>query len=139
MICNPAPCGSTCVTPSSVTVLEAMPDPLSVADGVTAYAVDAGPGRSPAQVADSVTAALGQSGLSTEAMGLEGNGAMGVAWAQGDFLRLGHEWTVARMPSAQSGRQEVVLVTEGASTHPVMFMQGLSTARPATVLAPAVG
>jgi len=101
-----------------------------------AYSIDAGSGRTPHQVAAAVTEALRASGLSTAPMDLDGPGATTVAWDPQDFLRVGHKWAVSEAPSVEKGRQDVVVAVEGSGTGPVLFMQGLASARPATLLSP---
>jgi N-acetylmuramic acid 6-phosphate (MurNAc-6-P) etherase len=43
---------------------------------------------------------------------------------------------VSEAPSVEKGRQDVVVAVAGSGTAPVLFMQGLASARPATLLSP---
>jgi hypothetical protein len=137
----PLPTGSVAGTPVASTAVPGLRGADVVAmttlDGdARAYAIDAGPGRTPHQVATGVTAALKESGLSVASLDLDGSGSTTLAWEVQDFLRLGHKWAVSEAPSVEKGRQDVVVAVEGSGTAPVLFMQGLASARPATLLSP---
>jgi serine/threonine-protein kinase len=137
----PLPSGSVAGTPVASTAVPGLRGSdvaaATALDGdARAYAIDAGPGRTPHQVAEAVTGALKASGLSVASMELDGPGSTTVAWSPDDFLRIGHKWTVSEAPSVEKGRQDVVVAVEGSGTAPVLFMQGLASARPATLLSP---
>ena len=140
----PLPSGSVAGTPAASTSVPGLRSSdlvatATVGDGAHAYAIDAGPGRSPHQVAQAVTAAIAATGLSVETLGLDGPGSISIAWEQPDFLRIGHVWTVAELPSPESGRPDVVLAVDGTDTAPLRFMRDLAAARPAQVISPQPG
>lgn len=137
----PMPQGSVAGTPAASTAIPGLRASDVVAatalgDDARAYAIDAGPGRTPREVAAAVTAALKASGLSVASLDLDGSGSTTLAWEAQDFLRLGHKWAVSEAPSVEKGRQDVVVAAEGSGTAPVLFMQGLASARPGTLLSP---
>jgi serine/threonine-protein kinase len=140
----PLASGSVAGTPASASAVPGLrPVDLvataTVGDGARAYAIDAGAGRTPHQVAQAVSAALGARGLSVERLTLDGPGSATVAWEPSDFLLIGHEWLVAEVPSVERGRQDVVLAVEGSDTAPMRFVRDLAAARPAAVISPDAG
>lgn len=108
----------------------------SLDGGVQAYAVEAGPGRSPDAVARAVAGDLAASGLRTTTVDLSSDGAALIAGATADFLHMGQVWVVAEVPSSAAGAADVVVVATGDNGAAVRWMDALSAARPAQVLAP---
>jgi hypothetical protein len=108
----------------------------SLDGGVQAYAVEAGPGRSPDAVARAVAGDLAASGLRTTTVDLSSDGAALIAGGTADFLHMGQVWVVAEVPSSAAGAADVVVVATGDNGAAVRWMDALSAARPAQVLAP---
>lgn len=140
----PLPSGSVAGTPAAASAVPGLRgDDLvataTVGDGAHAYAIDAAPGRTPHQVAQSVASALGAKGMIVQRMDLEGPGSVTLAREPSDVLLVGDEWLVAEVPSVETGRQDVVLAVEGSDIAPLRFMRELAAARPAAVISPDAG
>ncbi len=105
-------------------------------DGATAYAVNAGPGRSPEAVAAAISAALANSGLLVDELGLAGDGSVAIAHQVTDFLLRGDTWAIAQVPGARAGDPDRVLVIRGTNGTPARTAEELSEARPASLIAP---
>ena len=104
--------------------------------GLHAYAVEAGPGRSPDAVARAVAGGLTASGLRTTTVDLNSDGTAVIAADPADFLRVGQSWVVAEVPSSTAGAADLVVVAKGDNGAAVRWIDALSAARPAQVLAP---
>jgi serine/threonine-protein kinase len=140
----PLPSGSVAGAPAASTVVPGLQSSdlvatATVGDGAHAYAIDAGPGRTPHEVAQAITSAIAATGMVVEPLDLDGPGSIAMAWEPADFLHIGHVWTVAEVPSPETGRPDVVLAVDGTDTAPLRFMRDLAAARPAQVMSPQPG
>jgi tRNA A-37 threonylcarbamoyl transferase component Bud32 len=105
-------------------------------EGATAYAVAAGPGRTPSALAAAVASALADRGLLVGTLGLDGDGSALVAREVTDFLLRGDTWAVAQVPGTEASDPDRVLVVRGSGGVPARTVDALSAARPAQVIAP---
>jgi serine/threonine-protein kinase len=105
-------------------------------DDASAFAVNAGTGRSAAGIAAATVAALEGRGLDVVQVDLEGDGTAAIARAKGDFLQLGDTWAIAQVPGARAGAPDRVLVLRGTNGAPARYADALSESRPASLLAP---
>jgi tRNA A-37 threonylcarbamoyl transferase component Bud32 len=105
-------------------------------DGATAYAINAGPGRSPAAVAAAISARLADSGLLVDRLDVSGDGSIALAHAVTDVLLRGDTWAIAQVPGARAADPDRVLVIRGTDGTPARTAEALSDARPASLLAP---
>lgn len=105
-------------------------------DGATAYAVNAGPGRSSEVVGAAIASRLAGSGLLVDRLDLAGSGSAAIAHAVTDFLYRGDTWAIAQVPGARATDPDRVVVIRGTDGTPARTAQALSEARPASLLAP---
>jgi len=105
-------------------------------DDASAFAVNAGTGRTAAGIAAATVAALEGRGLDVIEVDLKGGGTAAIARAKGDFLQLGDTWAIAQVPGAQAGSPDRVLVLRGTNAAPARYADAISASRPASLLAP---